>query len=102
LQGQTEIIEVETTNSCSELLLSGSYDQEGCELVPSNFVLNNMNGSKLPMNCSYFWEMLEALMSLEDGRDPKSLSEKHMHAHEIHTEFSFVNIRWMLTKVFSL
>jgi hypothetical protein len=24
------------------------------------------------MNCSYFWEMFEALKSLENGRDPKS------------------------------
>ena len=72
LQGQTGIIQVETTNSCSEVLSSGNDDQEGCELVPSNFVLNNINGSKLPMNCSYFWEMLEALMSLENCRDPNS------------------------------
>ncbi|XP_059444842.1 uncharacterized protein LOC132176600 [Corylus avellana] len=72
LQGQTGIIQVETTNSCSEVLSSCNDDQEGCELVPSNFVLNNINGSKLPMNCSYFWEMLEALKSLENGRDPKS------------------------------
>jgi hypothetical protein len=42
LQGQTGIIEVETTNSCSEVLSSGSYGQEGCKLAPSNFVLNNI------------------------------------------------------------
>jgi hypothetical protein len=72
LQGQTGIIKVETTNSCSEVLSSGGYDQEGCELAFSNSVLNNMNGSKLPMDCSYFWEMFEALKSLENGRDPKS------------------------------
>jgi hypothetical protein len=72
LQGQTGIIQVETSNSCSEVLSSGNDDQESCELVPSNFVLNNINGSKLPMNCSYFWEMLEALKSLENGRDPNS------------------------------
>jgi hypothetical protein len=72
LQGQTGIIQVERTNSCSEVLSLGNDDQEGCELVPSNFVLNNINGSKLPMNCSYFWEMLEALKSLEKRRDPNS------------------------------
>jgi hypothetical protein len=72
LQGQTGIIEVETTNSCSEVLSSGGYDQEGCELAFSNSVLNNMNGSKLPMDYSCFWEMFEALKSLENGRDPKS------------------------------
>jgi hypothetical protein len=65
LQAQTEIIEVETTHS-------GSYDQVGCKLAPSNFVLNNINGSKLPMDCSYFWEMFEALKSLENGGYPKS------------------------------
>jgi hypothetical protein len=64
LQGQTEIIEVETTKTCSELLFSGSYDQD--------FVLENINESKLPMNCSCFLEMFEALKSLENGRDPKS------------------------------
>ena len=73
LQGQTGIIQVESTNSCSEVPSSGNDDQESCELVPSNFVLNNINGSKLPMNCSYFWEMLEALKSLENGRDPNSI-----------------------------
>jgi hypothetical protein len=72
LQGQTGIIEVETTHSCSEVLSSGGYVQEGCKLAPSNFDLNNMNGSKLPMDYSYFWEMFEALKSLENGRDPKS------------------------------
>jgi len=72
LQGQTGIIEVETTNSCSEVISSGGYDQEGCELAFSNSVLNNMNGSKLPMDYSCFWEMFEALKSLENGRDPKS------------------------------
>jgi len=72
LQGQTGIIEVETTNSCSKVLSSGGYDQEGCELAFSNSVLNNMNGSKLPMDYSYFWEMFESLKSLENGRDPKS------------------------------
>jgi len=65
LKAQTEIIEVETTHS-------GSYDQVGCKLAPSNFVLNNINGSKLPMDCSYFWEMFEALKSLENGGYPES------------------------------
>jgi hypothetical protein len=73
LQGQTGIIEVETTHSCSdEVLSSGSYVQEGCKLAPSNFVLNNMNGTMLPMDYSFFWEMFEALKSLENGRDPKN------------------------------
>jgi hypothetical protein len=69
---QTEIIEVETTHSFSEVLFSGSYDQVGCKLAPSNFVLNNINGSKLPMDYSYFWEMFEAFKSLENGGYPKS------------------------------
>jgi hypothetical protein len=73
LPAQTEIIEVETTHSCSEVLSSGSYDQVGCKLAPSNFVLNNINGSKLPMDYSYFWEMFEALKSiLENGGYQKS------------------------------
>jgi hypothetical protein len=72
LQGQTGIIEVETTHSCSdEVLSSGSYVQEGCKLAPSDFVLNNMNGTMLPVDHSYFWEMFEALKSLGNGRDPK-------------------------------
>jgi hypothetical protein len=72
MPAQTEIIEVETTHSCSEVLSSGSYDQVGCKLAPSNFVLNNINGSKLAMDYSYFWEMFEAFKSLENGGYPKS------------------------------
>jgi hypothetical protein len=108
LPAQTEIIEVETTHSCSEVLSSGSYNQVGCKLAPSNFVLNNINGSKLlPRDYSYFWEMFEALNSLENFGYPKrflpnaqvikvmqncftlffDLSEKHMHMRSI-TEFS--------------
>jgi hypothetical protein len=72
MQGQTEIIEVEETNSCGEVVSSGSYDLEGCKLAPSNSALSNINASKMPMNYSYFWEMFEALKSLENDRDPKS------------------------------
>jgi hypothetical protein len=59
------------TISPHEVLFSGSYDQEGGKTAPSNFVLNNINGSKLRLPTN-FWEMLEALKSLENGRDPKS------------------------------
>ncbi|GLT55393.1 hypothetical protein SLA2020_285200 [Shorea laevis] len=59
MQGQTGIVEVEATNSCSEV-------------VSSNFALTSINAGMLPMNCSDFWEMFEALKSLENGRDPKS------------------------------
>jgi len=72
MQGQTGIIELEATNSCGEVVTSGSYDQEGCKLAPSNSALSNINASKMPMNYSYFWEMFEALKSLENDRDPKS------------------------------
>jgi hypothetical protein len=72
MQGQTGIIEAEASSSCSEVLSSGSYSQDCCKLAPSNCALNNINGSKLPMNYGYFWEMFEALKSLENGGDPKS------------------------------
>jgi hypothetical protein len=58
-QGQIGAAEVEATNSSSEVLSSGGYDQED---------LNNINGSKLRV-----WEIFEALKSLEHGKDPESL-----------------------------
>jgi hypothetical protein len=57
-QGQIGAAEVEATNSSSEVLSSGGYDQED---------LNNINGSKLRV-----WEIFEALKSLEHGKDPGS------------------------------
>ncbi|KAM3753517.1 hypothetical protein ACB098_03G099900 [Castanea mollissima] len=78
-QGQTETFEVEATNSGNEVLSSGTYDQESRNFksAPSNFALvadqgdlNNVNGSRLRVN--YFWEIFEALKSLEHGKDPRS------------------------------
>ncbi|KAF3956022.1 hypothetical protein CMV_018821 [Castanea mollissima] len=78
-QGQTETFEVEATNSGNEVLSSGTYDQDSrnCKSAPSNFALvadqgdlNNINGSRLRVN--YFWEIFEALKSLEHGKDPRS------------------------------
>ena len=78
-QGQAETFEVEATNSGNEVLSSGTYDQDSCNCksAPSNFALvadqgdlNNINGSRLQVN--YFWEIFEALKSLENGKDPSS------------------------------
>ena len=78
-QGQTETFEVEATNSGNEVLSLGTYDQDSCnwKSAPSNFALvadqedlNNINGSRLRVN--YFWEIFEALKSLEHGKDPRS------------------------------
>ena len=78
-QGQAETFEVEATNTGNEVLSSGTYDQDSCNCksAPSNFALvadqgdlNNINGSRLQVN--YFWEIFEALKSLENGKDPSS------------------------------
>ncbi|KAM4110010.1 hypothetical protein ACJW30_03G161900 [Castanea mollissima] len=78
-QGQAEAFEVEATKSGNEVLSSGTYDQDSCNCksAPTNFALvadqgdlNNINGSRLQAN--YFWEIFEALKSLENGKDPRS------------------------------
>ena len=70
---------MEATNSGNEVLSSGTDDQDSrnCKSAPSNFALvadqgdlNNINGSRLRVNC--FWEIFEVLMSLEHGKDPRS------------------------------
>ncbi|XP_065632688.1 uncharacterized protein LOC111996915 isoform X2 [Quercus suber] len=80
-QGEAETFEVEATNSGNEVLSSGTYDQDSCNCksAPSNFALvadqgdlNNINGSRLQVN--YFWEIFEALKSLENDKDPRSFS----------------------------